>query len=693
VSPARWLPPVIVVLVTLRVFASSLSGDFLNWDDTTNFVDNPHYRGLGRTNLEWMFTTPHLSVYQPLSWVSWGVDYFLWGMDPRGYHLTNLLLHAANTFLLYWVTLRLFNLALPLPAEPTGEKRDARVFAAFAALLWGIHPLRAEGVAWISNRSYLLPVFFALLSLLGYLRAREHPSDDPRCRRYFLGALFFFACSLLSKAIGLALPLVLLLLDRYPLKRARSLYALVREKIPFLLLSAAAAGAALWAKAESGRVPDLTGYSMEARLCRAFYGFTFYLNKTLLPRTLSPAYPIPGPLEWNRMIFLGPILAACGITAAAWLLRKRWPSLATAWGSHLLLLLPVSGLAQYEAQIARDSYTYLACMGWSIWGGGILLFLWRTCSRKGPAARRLGRVGTILLIGPLAFLGYLAERQTRIWHDSERLWEHALKVNWQTAVAHNNLGAVRVDQGRLEDALAHYRASLRFEPNRPSSYNNIGNVLIEQGKWDEAIEQLQQSLALAEKLRTPYPLAHHNLAIALERKGNWEGALDHYHQALELQPGQWRFHHKLGTSLANRGLLTEAVERFEAARALRPEEAQIHDQLGIALLTLGRSGEALAAHQSAVGLDPRSWKFRHNLAIAAAKLGNPREAVDHFRKALALEENTAIHLNLAEALTDLGQPEEARLHQQEALRLAHEEGDLRLVFQIQEKMRSLSPAK
>ena len=208
-----WLVPALIALVTFAAFLPTLHNQFVNWDDDENFLDNPHYRGLGWTQLRWMWTTFHLGHYIPLTWMTFGLDYRLWGMNPFGYHLTSLLLHAANAVVFFFVVHRILTLALPRPSE---RGRALAVSAGFAALVFAIHPLRVESVAWATERRDVLSGLFYLVTILVYLRACE---GEKRGRRWYWLAVATFVCALLSKAMVVNLPIVLLILDVYPLRR------------------------------------------------------------------------------------------------------------------------------------------------------------------------------------------------------------------------------------------------------------------------------------------------------------------------------------------------------------------------------------------------------------------------------------------------------------------------------------------
>src|SRR5881409_489176 len=320
-----WLVPLLIAVVTFAAFLPALHNQFVNWDDDKNFLENPHYRGLGWTQLSWMWTT-HMGHYIPLTWMTFGLDYLLWGMNPRGYHLTNLLLHAANAVVFFFITRRLLTRALPSASE---RGHALTVSAAFSALVFAIHPLRVESVAWATERRDVLSGLFYLLTLLSYLRACERGA---RGRRSYWLSVALFACALLSKSMAVSLPVVLLILEVYPLRRlggamgwsSEPALRVYLEKIPFVLLAAAASAIALLAQLSSRAMVSVAHLSALDRLVVSAYGLSFYLWKTVVPLNLSPLYMLPqtvNPAATPFIVSYGGVLA---VTAIALALRRRW---------------------------------------------------------------------------------------------------------------------------------------------------------------------------------------------------------------------------------------------------------------------------------------------------------------------------------------------------------------------------------
>src|SRR3989454_5694637 len=324
----RWLVPMLIALATFAAFLPTLQNEFVGWDDVTNFLENPDYRGLAWTQLRWMWTT-HLGHYIPLTWMTLGLDYLLWGLNPVGYHLTSLLLHTANAVVFFFVVRRLLTRALPSPSE---HGYALAVSSGFAALVFAIHPLRVESVAWVTERRDVLSGLFYLLTILLYLRACERGA---RSRGWYGLSVAAFVLALLSKSMVVNLPVVLLILDVYPLRRlggavgwwsepVRRVYV---EKIPFVLLAAAASGIALLAQLSHDTMVSVVQLSGLGRLAVSVYGLSFYLWKTVAPVNLSPLYELPPTVNPWAPPFLVSYGVVLGITAIVLALRRRLPGL------------------------------------------------------------------------------------------------------------------------------------------------------------------------------------------------------------------------------------------------------------------------------------------------------------------------------------------------------------------------------
>jgi protein O-mannosyl-transferase len=524
-----WIPATLLVLATVAVFSAALSNDFVDWDDIENLVNNPHYRGLAWPQLRWMWSSARLGHYIPVTWMTLGLDYLLWEMDPSGYHLTNILLHAASAAVLYLVALRLLGAALPgLGAT------SRRIGSVFAALLFAIHPLRVESVAWVTERRDVLFGLFYLLAVLAYLRYCErNAAGDGRGRWAYWGSVACCGLALLSKSMAVSLPVILVLLDVYPLRRlgggirawlAPRGRAVLIEKIPFVLLAAGAALVALTVLGTSGGLSPLAKVGLRGRIAVSLYALAFYLWKMLVPLDLSPLYELP--LRFNPMgpAFLVSGLTVLAVTALAVIQRRQWPALAAVWAAYVVILLPVLGIAHNGPQLAADRYTYLASLGWCVLAGAGLALGWQR-------RHTLRLVVTGLAVAVVASLGGLTWNQVHVWRDTDTLWSHALAVS-PSARAYMNVGLMLGRQGRLPEAVDHVREALRINPAFPEAYNAMGMVLAEQGRTKEAAEYLQLALRINPKLAD----AHNNLGLALADQDRLPDAITHFETALRLNP-------------------------------------------------------------------------------------------------------------------------------------------------------------
>ena len=650
-AAAPWLihlgAAVLLVLVTVLTFLPGLEGAFLEWDDRENFLHNPHFRGLGPAQLRWMLTTGLLGHWMPLTWLSLAVDWTIWGLYPFGYHLTSLGLHAVCAVLVYALARRLFALTargLPPLLHAVG--------AVVAALLFAIHPLRVESVAWITERRDVLAGVFFLGAVLAYLArwdADGTPRPQPRLR--YLAVLALVAAALLSKAMSVSLPVVLLILDVYPLRRlslrprdwlsedARPVWL---EKVPLALLSAGATLNAIVINSGIGNLTSIERVGLLDRLAISLYSLAFYPWKTLFPIGLSPMYELPSPLEPWRWPFVAAALAVVGITAGCVLLARRWPMLAAAWAAYVAMTLPVAGLVQNGFQIAADRYTYLPCVPWALLAGSGLLAL-------AQGRRRLFIPGIALSALLIAVLATLSWRQTQIWRDTETLWRHALSVA-PSAVAHANLGLVLAQRGQAAAAIPHYHAALIIQPRYPEAWSNLGLAQLEGGDRAGAERSLREAI----RLKPTFSAAWSNLGLTLARRGETAPAIAAYREALRLRPDNAEAHGNLGGLLDAGGQGEEALAHLREAVRLRPESEQTHGNLGTYFARRGELRTAAVHFEEALRLRPASAEAHNNLGLALAQQGRLELAAGHFREAVRLRPDYRdAHVNLARAQAEL----------------------------------------
>jgi len=712
-SAAAWLGPLLLVIITAVAFLPALEADFLNWDDPNNITNNDHYRGLGAEQIRWAFTTFHMGHYQPLSWLTLGLDYVIWGPEPFGYHLTNLLLHICNGLLVYALVLRLFRLAgSPSPGEvgPTQDHMHGAgrlVGALLAAALFSVHPMRVESVAWVTERRDVLSAALYLLTIHLYLTARSRPGRAA-AGWWTAGAVLVFILAVLAKVMSVSLVLVLLILDAYPLGRlggnkgwlnARVL-GVWAEKIPFLLVALAGAALAFLAQSESTSIMSWSAFGLRPRLAVSAYGLVFYLYKTVWPVTLCPLYELPAPVDpfEGRFVFCATLVIAGA--AGMVMLRRRRPAAGSALAAtglaYVVILLPVSGMFQNGPQIVASRYSYLSCIGWAVLIGAVFSIAWRRWDLRG------GRLLLSLIAGAIVVgLSLLTWQENKTWQNSLSLWNKALRVDPACGFCHENLAEALVNAGRTDQAMEVYRNGLKLRPHMERSLVGLATLLEEKGEPAGALELYGRAL----KIRPEYAGAHYNLAMLLTEMGRRAEAMKHYrlamrydpgdvraygnlgnllseanrtdeaieiyHQALQAKPSAAGIRRNLGLVLARKGDLAAAEEQLRRALGLRPDDAEALNNLGVVLDRLERPEEAARAYREALRLRPDYARARYNLGLLLVRAGQDAEAGEHFREALGTAPNLVeARLGLADLLAEQDRCDEAVELLREGLRLA-----------------------
>jgi tetratricopeptide (TPR) repeat protein len=637
-------------VATLAVYGQTVSREFefLNVDDPDYVTANPHVQdGLTADSLRWAWTTFHAHNWHPLTWMSLELDDQLFGLSAPGFHFTNVLLHVANTLLLFWLLNRL-----------TGAVWPSAAVAGFFAL----HPTHVESVAWVTERKDVLSTLFWLLTIAAYAWYAERPGVG----RYLLVVLAF-VLALAAKPMVVTLPAVLLLLDYWPLRRwqigdavptkyARaSLGWLIVEKLPLFALVAATVPLTL--RAQEGVIRTLDQLSFPVRAENALVAYAEYLGMTVWPVNLAIFYPYPGALPLWQPVAAGLLLVA--LTAGVLWAGRRRPYLVTGWFWFLGTLVPVIGLVQVGQQVLADRYTYVPSIGL------YLLLAWAAAdlvSQRRSLAKPLAALAGVLLALCLA----LAWLQVRHWRNNEALWEHAAEITRDNTVAHEYLGVILLQRGDLAAAEEHFRESLRVDPASSATQGNLALVLERQGKLDEAAEHLELALRLDPK-SVP---AHVALARVRERMGWLDDALGQYFAALQIDPNSAEAQVGLGGVLEAQGKFAEAQQHYEALLRSRPESPAAHAALGRVLNLQGKPAEALAHYEAALRLEPNAAEAHNNKGVALERLGRLAEAAACYQRAIDLDPQQVVYrCNLAYALFENGESTAAKAQYQEASRL------------------------
>ncbi len=596
---------VVLVVVTLGLYAQVGEHEFLNYDDPEYVTENPYVSpGLTRKGVTWAFTHVHQATWHPLTSLSHMLDCSLFGLVPAGHHLHNALLHAAGTLVLFLALSR-------MTAAPWAS--------AFVAALFALHPLHVESVAWVSERKDVLSGLFWMLTLWAYAAYAEQPS-----RARYLLVLGTFALGLLAKPMLVTLPFVLLLLDYWPLARLSRAGAmrLVREKLPFFALAAVVSVVTYRVQVSAGAVSALEDHPLPLRLANALITYVAYVRDTIVPTGLAVFYPYPRAIPTWQVV--GTLVFLLGTTAGVLRLGRRHPYLAVGWLWYLGTLVPVIGLIKQGDQAMADRFTYLPSIGL------FLMLAWTALPLAArPGLRRTGLVCAAL--GTLAACAVLTWRQLGHWATSERLFTHTLAVTADNHLAHLNLGVALHASGDQVAARGHFARALALKPTHPKALVNVGMTLAEQG----------------------------------DRRG----AIDHYRRAIAVSPGYASAHFNLGLALADEGRLDEAAAALAKALEAMPEHAKAHAQLGRVLAAQGRLDAAIAQYETALVLAPGLVAARGNLALALEQAGRPAESVAHYREILRQHPGDAMaHYNLGATLLGLGRADEALAAYRSALR-------------------------
>lgn len=586
------------------VYAQAVLFDFVLIDDLSYIKENYMVRqGITLKGMGWAFTSMYAANWHPLTWLSHMADVEIFGLRPGMHHLVNVLLHAANAVLLF-IFLRL----------ATGDVwKNAAV-----AVLFALHPLHVESVAWVSERKDVLSALFWMLTMLGYVRYVRQPSTS----RYLLMAASF-ALGLMTKPMLVTMPFVLLLLDYWPLKRMKPaekpaaqdppgswvlpvrfsvLPPLIREKIPLFLLAAGSCILTFLAQKHGGALSSLGSVTMDTRISNALTSYIAYLWKMVWPVNLGAFYPLQRSI--SPLLALSALLLILLVTLAVLLAARRLPYLAFGWLWYLGTLVPVIGIVQVGAQSMADRYTYIPLIGIFIMGAWGLTELFSRWRHGKTLLVYWSSVVLILLTG-------LAWAQTATWKNSITLFTHTIEVTERNYLAYNNLGCALYEKGNIRDSIEYYHEALRICPN--------------------------------------YGLAHTNLALALEREGKDREAFKHYSIALKLNPNSAQSHFHIGRGLFSSGKVDAAIQEYCKALKQNPYHAGAWNGLGSSLAARGKTDEAKSCYMKALEVYPRYTQARLNLIRALESQGKMDEALSQMEIALKDDpHNKALRYRFAE---------------------------------------------
>jgi len=584
------------------------------------------------------------------------LDCQLYGLHPGGHHLTNVLLHTATVIALFLVL-----------RQMTG----ALWRSAFVAAVFAIHPLRVESVAWVAERKDVLSGLFFMLTIGAYVRYARRPWSPAR---YGLVVLLF-ALGLMCKPMLVTLPVVLLLMDYWPLQRVESAGKLVLEKLPFLALSAASCVVTL--VAQIGAIHSAGSFSLPLRFANALVACKVYLDQMVYPAGLAVFYPFPrnGAPAWD-VALAGTLLAA--FSAVAFWQRRKQPWLLMGWLWYLVMLPPVVGIIQVGQQAHADRYTYLPQIGIYV------AVTWLAAERAAKWHAGRMAIGSPMTV-VLAVLMVCGWKQTTYWKNRETLWTHTLGCTTDNYPANCNLGNFLLQKGRVDEAIAHYQEALQINPTFADAHYNLGVALGRKGRVEEAIAQHQMALEIS----PDYADAHYNLGNNFSRLGRMDEAISQYQMALQIKPDDAAALVNLGNSFFQLGRTDQAISQYQKALQIKPDDAEARKNLGLALLKKGSVGEAITHFQKALQTGPDNPEVQNNLAwllatCPEASLRNGDEAVRLAQRAneLAGGNNPVVLRTLAAAFAEAGRFDGARRSAQKAIALARAAGRQDLAGQL-----------
>jgi tetratricopeptide (TPR) repeat protein len=609
-----------LIFSTLAVYRHVANYEFVNYDDPRYTVENPYVKdGLSEKSILWSFTFNRYDpLWHPLTWLSLMLGCQLHGMDPGWHHLTNVFFHIANALLLFFLLRKM-----------TGGLWQS----AFVAALFALHPLNVESVAWVTERKNVLSTLFWFLTMWGYTRYVERPTVN----RYLL-ALMFFVLGLMSKMMLVTLPFVLLLMDYWPLRRFRfaqsgpgnnnqhraSVFHLVSEKIPFLILTAAFCVVTFIGQLKGGGMNSLDILPLKIRIFNAILSYVRYLGKMVWPSELAVIYPYPSIIQaWQ---IAGAFLLLLSVSLwVSWAARRR-PYLAVGWLWYIGTLVPVIGLVQVGNYAMANRYTYVPLIGIFImiaWVVPELLPRWRY--RNTAFAAIAGSLLCILMVA--------TSLQARYWTNSITLFQYALDVTKHNYTAHNNLAIALHAQGKVDKAIKHYSEALRINPDFVEARNNLGSALLEQGRTAEAAHHYSEAL----RIDPDSADAHMNLGIAMASQGRTSNAMAHLLKALKQRPDYEKAHYNLGLIWAKKGNMDEAIKHYSEALRIKPNYEKVHNNLGIALAAQGKYDEAITHYSEAIRLNPHFAGAHLNLGNAFLAQGELDNAIRNYSEALRIE--------------------------------------------------------
>jgi tetratricopeptide (TPR) repeat protein len=666
-KPSRsWERPAFLYLflaaITILVFLPVKNFQFTGYDDPDYVTENNWVqRGLTWGGIRWSLQTLDANNWHPVTWLSHMLDTELTGYTASGPHVTNLILHTANSLLLMF-----------LLQTMTGAVWRSGI----VAVLFALHPLHVESVAWVSERKDVLSTFFGLLCLLAYsnyakaagraISGKEMPStaSTRRCAWvYYLIALFSFTLGLMSKPMLVTWPFLMLLLDYWPLHRAEENLAswvrLLREKVPFFVLSAVGCMMTVVAQKKGGAIAAGSALSMSTRIGNAFVSYFRYLKKALWPSDLIIPYPYPKD-DWPLVLVIACVIILVGVSILVLRWRRRFPFFTMGWFWYVGMLVPVIGILQVGGQSMADRYTYVPLVGIFIvvvWGVAEVI-------ERRQLSVRLPLVASTVVV--VSLYATITMNQLQYWRNSETLFRHTLSVTPANGIAHLHVGRYLLESGQEDKAIEQYLEAMKVLPGNIHALAGIGSALTKTKRYPEAIEFLQTAI----RNSPDFPKAHYELGTVYSDLGQMDKAMEYYKKATKLSPENAVAHYRLGNALMKVGRIDDAITEYIIALHYQPGNVDTLNNLGAAYLAKRQLDLAAAQFTLALRHQPENLNARFNLGNAFAMQEKWKDACEQYLAAAELAPaNPAIQYGCGLAFARLGQREKAVQHLTEAMRL------------------------
>jgi tetratricopeptide (TPR) repeat protein len=645
------LAALIVLVGQLVMFAHwpSLSAQALMFDDeqylTENYlVQTPSWNSAGRFLSEVSKPSTVRGYYQPLTMISLMVDYALCGRpyNLRQFHRTSLALHVMNTMLVIVLLYLLF---------------DQEWVAAGVGLLFGLHPLTAETIPWVGERKTLLAAFFALWSLILYVRYSRKGH-----LRLYSGCMVMYVAALMSKPTSTPLPVLMLLMDYWPLRRLKT--RAVVEKVPFFVVGGISAIITYVSQSSTYGVTLPSEYGPERIPLTICHNIIFYLYKIIWPTNLSSHYAFPMPMGLSNPMVLAGVISVC-ILIPLFLISLRWTRAALSGGLFFFVaILPTMQIIAFNYLIASTKFLYLPSIGLLMLLASLLVWF---CGNFSVSKHARGRAAVIIIILVLAGAETFATRRYLVhWRDTVSLQKHFLEVTPNAAHVHFNVGSALQSEGRHEEAISYYRQALQIRDNHFYAHKNLGDALAEQGQSAEAMEHYRRAIAI----KPDYFQAYYKLGVAFQEQGKVNEAIEYYRRAIQIKPDYFIAHYKLGIVLKSQGKLDEAITHYRRVLQISPNHSYTHKKLGDTLFVQSKLDEAIGHYRQALQANPEYAEAHNNLGSALQLQGKLDEGISHFRQSLEImPDNSEAHYNLGKALVMKGEFNEALKHFREAVRL------------------------